>query len=530
MMRNQKFSVRLVVTLSLNLAAIYAGIWHFSDFSHRSPAKSSASFQEQPNFTPDSTHSSAAQNFPWLASLVQYQEFCPHPKFDSPLTPDQLFYQSINDQLTCPHSADDIQILEKPESGFLAKIELLLGQKLPPEILQRQDPYAPIDFSKAPHFRAIYLATLVYRADFYGTLLARLLKYHAQHGTLVQVFTTGYMLLEKDQKLLNSIASQTRNFKVQKFTYRRRRPWLDRAREFHPLEFIDAHYRNMHIKLMITLSDEDTKNNSIIFGGRNIHDGFLFKTQPNYEHFPDLVQYGKEDDFVHWSDLEIKITSQELATTIAAHLLKVIHRDDEATTLLPIYRKDETLKTVSKSGTEFRHFISIPYQDHHALEDLYTSLIDSASQTIEISSPYLRPTEKIINALQRATQRGVKITIQTRVELKGDTQAWLYEEVNKETINRLYQTMKIYEWKEASILHSKFMLIDDQITIIGSVNLSRRSFIQDIENVFLIKSSSFNQEMKKIFNSYLHHSILISAKEERKLFPSILIQILRNQF
>ena len=130
-------------------------------------------------------------------------------------------------------------------------------------------------------------------------------------------------------------------------------------------------------------------------------------------------------------------------------------------------------------------------------------MIDSAKKSIKLSSPYLRPTPKIMEALKRAAKRGVAITIQTRVELQGDTQAWLYEEVNKESINALYKVAKIYKWKENSILHSKFLLIDGEAAMIGSVNLSRRSFVQDVENGFVIQSEPVVHKMETIFDSYV---------------------------
>jgi phosphatidylserine/phosphatidylglycerophosphate/cardiolipin synthase-like enzyme len=285
----------------------------------------------------------------------------------------------------------------------------------------------------------------------------------------------------------------------------------------------------MHIKLLITLSDDEDKN-AVVFGGRNIHDGFLFKDKPDYGKYPTLVQYGKEDDFVHWNDFEMKITSSKLAKKTAAHLLKFLNRDSLTQNMLNMNDQGTQNELDESSHNLFRHFISLPYKDDNALEKLYVSLIDSATKSILISSPYLRPTDKILHALERAAQRKIDITIQTRVELIGDTDAWLYEEVNKESINKLYQQMKIYQWKENSILHSKFILVDGKTSFIGSVNLSRRSFIQDVENGFLINSEEVNKKMENIFYSYLAKSKQITEAEKRKFFPTLIIQILKNQF
>lgn len=165
-----------------------------------------------------------------------------------------------------------------------------------------------------------------------------------------------------------------------------------------------------------------------------------------------------------------------------------------------------------------------------ALEKYYVDMIDHAQFEIKLSSPYLRPTDAITAALDRAIKRGVDITIQTRIDLSGDTLDWLYTEMNKESINKFKDRVKLYEWTGNSILHSKFMLIDDELAFIGSVNISRRSFVHDIESGFLIYSRDYTQRMEKIFDNYTAVSHRVTEKQKRKLFPSILIKIFENEF
>jgi cardiolipin synthase len=428
-------------------------------------------------------------------------------------------------QLGCPHAATSFAPLETPESGFLAKVEMLLGQKPPADFIKNGDPYAKLDFSKAPKLKGVYLSSLVFRADFYGTVMARLLKFHAERGALVNVVTTDYMMLDKDRALLEPIAANNPNFKLDKFKYNNPGGLVSKASNL-----ITDKYRDMHIKLFITLSDEKESDNAIVFGGRNIHDGFLYKTVPDHSRFPELVQYGKgkDDDFVHWNDFEAKVTSKELAESTAAQLQRFISRDKSTQAMRPFSSNSANAPTAT--GGTFQHFISIPYADDHALEKQYVKMIDSAKKSIKISSPYLRPTPEITAALKRATSKGVDVQIQTRVELTGDTQAWLYEEVNKESINALSKQAKIYKWNENSILHSKFLLIDSKEAVIGSVNMSRRSFIQDVENGFIINDASVTKDMEKIFESYVKKSEQVTKPLPRKVLPTLLIRTLENQF
>ena len=66
-----------------------------------------------------------------------------------------------------------------------------------------------------------------------------------------------------------------------------------------------------------------------------------------------------------------------------------------------------------------RHFISVPYEDGHALENYFVELIDTAEHHIEIVNPYLNLTPKLALAMDRALARGVKVDIIGRIDLKA---------------------------------------------------------------------------------------------------------------
>jgi hypothetical protein len=67
------------------------------------------------------------------------------------------------------------------------------------------------------------------------------------------------------------------------------------------------------------------------------------------------------------------------------------------------------------------------------------------------------------------------------------------------------------------ILHSKVILVDGKLSVIGSVNLNQRSFIHDLENAVLIYSPDFHQEMSHILDSYRKTSKPVSEKQKIKI-------------
>lgn len=466
---------------------------------------------------------------PFLKELNHFKESCRYEEVNaSPIS--QQFLTNNYPIMGCAHPATQIDILPKSEDGLLAKVEALLGYRPDDEFIYNQNPYAELDFSRAPQLDAIFVSTLLYRHDFSGAVLARLLKFHAKRGTLINIIGTGYMHSNEDKALLREL-SKIGNIRIQEYKYH------DPRRGLGPVFSALTNYlRDMHVKMFITLSYKHPENNVMIMGGRNVHDGFVFATRPDLSQYPELNQLDPKAPYAFWNDLEIKVTSTELARSTYAHLLKLWNRKVVGQVTEDIQLAQDKAEVISSEevlnskNPMIRHLLTLPFNDDHALEKLFVEMIDKAQHTIKLSSPYLRPTKAIMAAFERAIERKVNIIIQTRIDLKGDTQAWLYEETNKAAINSLFEKVKIYEWTESSILHTKLLLIDDNFAFFGSVNLSRRSFIQDVENGFLIHDKDFAQKMHQIFDNYNERSRPIDKKQKRKFWATIFMSMIQNQF
>src|SRR5690606_39034945 len=92
---------------------------------------------------------------------------------------EELMLTATYNSMTCPMGVEEIEPLVTGREGLQAKVRALLGRDLPESFILAQDPFAPLDMSAAPKLSAVYLSYLVFKADFTGLLIARLLKYHA---------------------------------------------------------------------------------------------------------------------------------------------------------------------------------------------------------------------------------------------------------------------------------------------------------------------------------------------------------------
>ncbi|RJS94954.1 phosphatidylserine/phosphatidylglycerophosphate/cardiolipin synthase family protein, partial [Ureaplasma urealyticum] len=84
-------------------------------------------------------------------------------------------------------------------------------------------------------------------------------------------------------------------------------------------------------------------------------------------------------------------------------------------------------------------------------------------------------------------------------------------------INRLiYESLiksgvQIYEY--SGFLHTKAILIDDDISLLGSYNLDNRALVINYESLLTIYSIQVNRDINEIFNQYLRNSQLIHLED-----------------
>lgn len=153
-----------------------------------------------------------------------------------------------------------------------------------------------------------------------------------------------------------------------------------------------------------------------------------------------------------------------------------------------------------------------PDVEEKSIETTINDLIYNAKKSIEIVTAYFYPSDQILQALRMASLKGVKVRIITP-HYAQDKGFMLV------TCRNLYGSLlksgvKISEY--SSFIHSKYMIIDDEIVFSGSNNLDYRSLWINYENALLIWNKTFAMTMKKIFESDWNHSIVFKLEDLKK--------------
>ncbi|TIT44545.1 MAG: phosphatidylserine/phosphatidylglycerophosphate/cardiolipin synthase family protein, partial [Mesorhizobium sp.] len=215
---------------------------------------------------------------PALASLDSRYQRCPVPDGVGLDALERAFYAGRWLSQTCAMPIGEPTLLRKSRDGFNAKVEALMGAPLSDAAIDKGDPELPLDFSKAPRLKLIYLSSLEFKADFSGRIIERLIRHHAALGAKVRIMVTDVLERDKDDAMLQRLAAEFPNVELQEYR------WL--ADHGAPIdEQISQLHKTHHIKMLATLA-QDPARSRVIIGGRNIHDGFLFHRPIDLSRYP----------------------------------------------------------------------------------------------------------------------------------------------------------------------------------------------------------------------------------------------------
>ncbi|MCR5471318.1 MAG: cardiolipin synthase [Prevotella sp.] len=153
-----------------------------------------------------------------------------------------------------------------------------------------------------------------------------------------------------------------------------------------------------------------------------------------------------------------------------------------------------------------------PHTSNEIMRRFYVSMLDNAKDSVKIINPYFVPTNKVIKALKRCAERGVKMDI--LISSKYD------EPLTPDVV--MYNMKKLIKrganvWRyRPGFHHSKIMMVDGKVCTIGSTNLDSRSLRYDYEANAIIADEATTRELDSLFIEDTRKSDLLTLEEWKK--------------
>ncbi|PLS15458.1 cardiolipin synthase [Bacillus sp. M6-12] len=145
-----------------------------------------------------------------------------------------------------------------------------------------------------------------------------------------------------------------------------------------------------------------------------------------------------------------------------------------------------------------------PDNEWSVIKSIFFSMITSARESVWIASPYFIPDEDIFQALKVTALSGVDV----RLLVPHNPDKRIVFHASRSYFPELLEAgVRIFEYKEG-FMHSKIIIVDNELASIGTSNMDMRSFHLNFEvNAFLYKTGS----TQKLVNDYLN-DLLVSRE------------------
>ena len=150
-----------------------------------------------------------------------------------------------------------------------------------------------------------------------------------------------------------------------------------------------------------------------------------------------------------------------------------------------------------------------PADDLETCGLFFLHAIHSAKHRVWIASPYFVPDPKVVAALQIAALRGVDVRI-LLPERADHVLVWLssfsyYRETEPYGV-RLFRY-------QPGFLHEKVMLVDDDVSAVGTANLDNRSFRLNFEITLMVVDEEFGARVKTMLEQDFDNARLVEQGE-----------------
>lgn len=234
----------------------------------------------------------------------------------------------------------------------------------------------------------------------------------------------------------------------------------------------------------------------------------------------------QKERFGHWKDTAVMLKGDAVwnMTVMFLHMWDVVQRSKETVN----YEKylPHAIHEKGFEGTGFVQPFSDTPLDHETVgENVYMNIINRAKHYVYICTPYLIIDNEMMTSLCLAAKSGIDVRIMT----PGIPDKKIVFLLTQSYYQQLIEAgVKIYEY-QPGFLHAKSFVCDDEVAVVGTINLDYRSLYLHFENgVWMYKNDAI-ADIKRDFLETLDYCNPVGVEfcTDRTLPVRIMQNILR---
>jgi len=162
-----------------------------------------------------------------------------------------------------------------------------------------------------------------------------------------------------------------------------------------------------------------------------------------------------------------------------------------------------------------------------AILQMLLMLLYSARRRVIITTPYFVPDEAMLRAIRSAAARGVQVTL----IVPAQVDSVLVRHASRSYYADLMAVGVQIQCYRGGLLHTKSIVVDERITMFGTVNLDMRSLWLNYEVSLFVYDAEFGAQVDALQEGYLRACSLIDPDTwRRRALPHRLVENLARLF
>lgn len=205
-----------------------------------------------------------------------------------------------------------------------------------------------------------------------------------------------------------------------------------------------------------------------------------------------------------WRDMHIRLTGEAVKCLQLRFFMDWAYASNT-----PCLRDKQYYPKLTVKGNINMQIIAAgPDTESRPIRGGFLKMIKTARHSLYMASGYFIPDKELLNAICAAAQRGVEVKL---LLSRVSDHYSLYAAAATYLPKLIKSGVKVYYYE--GYVHSKLLLIDEQISNIGTANLDIRSFFDNFELTAVIYDSQFTEGQYAFFNKELDNAKLQSLKD-----------------
>ena len=199
-----------------------------------------------------------------------------------------------------------------------------------------------------------------------------------------------------------------------------------------------------------------------------------------------------------WHDIMVQVRGEIVDSLEAVFAIDWYTESGE-----PVERLEELVAYEHEHiGGEVNAFQVVPSGPGYRTEPnmrMFNELAARSTRTLRIVSPYFVPSTSLLDSITSAAYRGVEVEL--FVPERADQ--FMVHHAQRSYFRSLLEAgVRVYRFPTPAVLHTKMMIVDDEIGVVGSSNMDMRSFMLNFEISLLMFGGDAVAELCGVVDHY----------------------------